>query len=133
MHSGKLEFLALKWAITEKVHDNLLNGLEFEVVTDNNPLTYVLTSAKLNATGLRWVAELANFRFSIRYRSGKKHVDADYLSRHPMEEFLKLREDADKVVKSVDRNILMQDAYRRENTIKHVKVDMVELKGEPTQ
>ena len=48
----KLEFLALKWAITDKFHD-YLHGANFEVVTDNNPLTYVLTSAKLDASGHR--------------------------------------------------------------------------------
>ena len=46
----KLEFLALKWAVTEKFHDYLY-GNEFTVMTDNNPLTYVLSSAKLDATG----------------------------------------------------------------------------------
>ena len=76
----KLEFLAMKWAITDKFKD-LLYGHQFEVVTDNNPLTYVLTSAKLDATGQRWIAELATFDFSIKYRSGKKNQDADALSR----------------------------------------------------
>jgi hypothetical protein len=46
----KLEFLALKWAITEKFSDYLLNN-KFTVYTDNNLLTYVLSSAKLDATG----------------------------------------------------------------------------------
>ena len=46
----KLEFLALKWAICEKFRDYLY-GSKFEVLTDNNPLTYVLTTAKLDATG----------------------------------------------------------------------------------
>lgn len=55
----KLEFLALKWAITEKFYDNLY-GANFEVVTDNNPLTYVFTTAKLDATEQRWLAELSN-------------------------------------------------------------------------
>ena len=32
----------------------------FDVYTDNNPLTYVLTTAKLDAMGHRWVAGLAN-------------------------------------------------------------------------
>ena len=36
-HSTKLEFLALKWAITEQ--------------TDNNPLTYIMTTPNLDATG----------------------------------------------------------------------------------
>ena len=47
----KLEFLALKWAITDKFHEYLY-GAKFQVFTDNNPLTYVLTTAKLDATGI---------------------------------------------------------------------------------
>ena len=31
----------------------------FTLYTENNRLTYVLSSAKLNSTGHRWVAELA--------------------------------------------------------------------------
>ena len=48
----KLEFLALKWAITDKFHEYLY-GSGFQVYTDNNPLTYVLTMAKLDVTGHR--------------------------------------------------------------------------------
>ena len=89
LHSGKLEFLALKWAITERFSDYLRYGPPFEVFTDNNPLTYVLTTAKLNAVGMRWVNELAEFQFTIHYRRGKENVDADYLSRRslPIKEF----------------------------------------------
>ena len=46
----KLEFLALKWAITDKFCAYLY-GAEFQVFADNNLLTYVLTTAKLDATG----------------------------------------------------------------------------------
>ncbi|KAJ7985270.1 hypothetical protein DPEC_G00350330 [Dallia pectoralis] len=84
LHSGKLEFLALKWAVTEKFRDYLYYAPTFTVFSDNNPLTYVLSSAKLNATGCRWVAELADFHFTIRYRPGKENVDADSLSRMPV-------------------------------------------------
>ena len=48
----KLEFLALKWLITERFHEYLYGG-HFQVYTDNNPLTYILTTAKLVATGQR--------------------------------------------------------------------------------
>ena len=48
----KLEFLHLMWAVTDKFHDYLY-GNNFTVYTDNNPLTYVLSSAKLDATGHR--------------------------------------------------------------------------------
>ena len=75
----KLEFLALKWAITDKFHEYLY-GSEFQVFTDNNPLTYGLTTAKLDATGHRWDAALSNYTFSITYKPGKGHVDADALS-----------------------------------------------------
>ena len=78
----KLEFLALKWAITEKFYDYLY-GNNFIVFTDNNPLTYVLSSAKLDATGQRWISSLAEFNFTISYRPGLKNGDADSLSRIP--------------------------------------------------
>ena len=80
----KLEFLALKWAVTERFHEYLYGG-NFEVYTDNNPLTYVLTTAKLDATGQRWIASLANYDFKIHYQSGKSNIDADALSRIPWE------------------------------------------------
>ena len=82
----KLEFLALKWVVCEKFHDYLY-GSQFEVIIDNNPLTYVLTTAKLDATGQRWVAALSGYKFSIKYRR-KNNAYADRLSRckHPQEE-----------------------------------------------
>ena len=85
LHSGKLEFLAMKWAICERFREYLYYAPSFVVYTDNNPLTYVLTTAKLNATTHRWVAELADFNFSIRYRPGKLNGDADGLSRMPLD------------------------------------------------
>jgi transposase InsO family protein len=78
----KLEFLALKWAVSEKFHDYLY-GQKFTILTDNNPLTYVLTSAKLDATSHRWVAALASYDFSILYRPGVNNADADGMSRLP--------------------------------------------------
>ena len=77
----KLEFLALKWAVCEKFHEYLYGSKSFEVFTDNNPLTCVLTSAKLDACGQRWVAKLANYNFSIKYRCGVSNTEADALSR----------------------------------------------------
>ena len=76
----KLEFLSLKWAVSEKYHDYLY-GATFEVITDNNPLTYVFTTAKLDATGQRWLAALSNYNCTIKYRSGKNNADEDGLSR----------------------------------------------------
>jgi hypothetical protein len=51
-----------------------------------------LSTAKLNVTGLRWVGELADLNFTIRYRPGKANADADTLSRVPkdMDNYMKL-------------------------------------------
>lgn len=81
----KLEFLALKWAVTEKNYD-FLYGCSFTVVTDSNPLTYLLTTAKLDAVSYRWLAALSTFSFKLQYRAGKQNIDADSLSRRPQGE-----------------------------------------------
>ena len=75
----KLEFLTLKWAVVKKFHEYLY-GLTFDVHTDNNPLTYILTMAKLDAASHCWVTSLANYNFRPHYRAGKTNTDADALS-----------------------------------------------------
>jgi hypothetical protein len=72
----KLEFLALKWAVADK----FLDYLTANKFVDNNPLTYVLTSAKLDATGQRWASALGEFDFGIIYRAGLRNADADAMS-----------------------------------------------------
>ena len=81
LHSGKLEFLALKWSITEAFKCYLYHAPNFRVLTDNNPLAYVMSTAKLNATGMQWVGELAEYHFDIKYRPGRVSADVDTLSR----------------------------------------------------
>ena len=83
LYFGKLEFLALKWAVSDNFRDYSYYSPKFIVYTDNNPLTYVFTFAKLNTTGLRWVGELSEFEFEIRYRLGRLNADADTPSRMP--------------------------------------------------
>ncbi|KAJ8012560.1 hypothetical protein DPEC_G00044120 [Dallia pectoralis] len=68
----KLEFLALKWAMTEKFREYLL-GQKCVVYTDNNPLSY-LSTAKLGALEQRWAAQLSDFDFTIKYRPGRSMV-----------------------------------------------------------
>lgn len=93
------EFLALKWAVTEKFKDYLY-GHHFHVLTDSNPLTYVTSTAKLNATDHRWLASLATFNFTISYRAGKINGDADGLSCLPRDDHHDIeRTPADEYVK----------------------------------
>ena len=56
-----------------------LYGNNFVMYMDNYPLTYVLNSAKLDATGHHWVAGLGSYNFALNYQSGKVDVDAPSL------------------------------------------------------
>ena len=47
MHAGKPEFLALKWAVCNHFRDYLYYAPNFCVYTDNNSLTYVLSTESL--------------------------------------------------------------------------------------
>lgn len=67
-------------------YSDYLQGKEFTVYTDNNPLTYVLSNAKLDSTGHRWVSALASYNFKILYSPGKCNSDADGLSQLNHEE-----------------------------------------------
>jgi transposase InsO family protein len=108
--SMKLELLALKWAITEKFPDYLA-GNPFQVYTDNNPLCYIQTSAKLKAVEQRWVSELASFRFSIKYRPGRLNGSADGLSRRPNTEYYSL--DEEEVTDALGVTIIPMDLQQK--------------------
>ena len=78
--STKLEFLALKWAITEHFKEYLLYQ-PFIVKTDNNPLTYIMTTPNLDATGHQWVEALPKFNFQLEYQKGWENAVGDALSQ----------------------------------------------------
>ena len=82
-HSSKLEFLAFKWSVMEHFKEYLAYA-PFVVKMDNNPLTYVLTTPNLDATGHRWVSALASFEFALEYQKGADNGAADALSRAPI-------------------------------------------------
>ena len=79
-HSSKLEFLALKWAITEQFREYLQYRL-FTVLKDNNLLTYILTTPNLDALGHRWVTALISYNMTIKFLKGSDNKVADALSR----------------------------------------------------
>ena len=81
-HSSKLEFLALKWAMTDQFKE-YLRYKPFTMCMDNNPLTYVMTTPNLDAIGHRWVATLAGYNMMIEYLKGADNKVADILSHVP--------------------------------------------------
>ncbi|RXN17163.1 Retrovirus-related Pol polyprotein from transposon 412 [Labeo rohita] len=118
----KLEFLALKWAITEKFQDYLY-GSSFLVVTDSNPLTYILTSAKLDAMSYRWLAALSTFDFQLQYRAGKQNQDADGLSRRPhsrLPDDALSQKEVERIQQFTKRHLGSEHVTMNENTVKAI-------------
>ena len=74
-HSTKLEFLAVKWC--SKHFQTYLLGRCFKVHTDNNPLTYFLTSPNMDVMKQRWIHKLAQYDFSLEYQKGKNNTVAE--------------------------------------------------------
>ena len=81
-HSSKLEFLALKWAVTDQFKEYLWYR-PFTVRMDNNLLTYVMTTPNLDAIGHQWVAAMAGYNMTIEYLKGADNKVADLMSWVP--------------------------------------------------
>ena len=79
-HCSKLEFLALKWALTKQFR-GYLQYQPFLIRTNNNLLTYVLMTPNLDAVGHRWIAAMAGYNFEIQYICGSDNKVANALSR----------------------------------------------------
>ena len=133
LHSGKLEFLALKWAVTEKFANYLGYGVKSTIYTDNNPLTYIMTSAKLNATGMRWVADLSAYDFELKYRPGKSNGDADGLSRNPSSDIESLeRECTERCDREILASILTGDRDMDDTHCNAISVDTMNFPSLPS-
>ena len=68
-------------AVCNQFKDYLYYAPHFHIYTDNNPVTYIVSTGRLTATGQRWVNELAEFCFSLHYKPGKHNTIAETLSR----------------------------------------------------
>ena len=89
-HSSKVEFLMWKWSVTEHFKEYLAY-VPFIVCTNNNPLTYMLTTPNLDVTGHCWVGALASYEFTLEYQKGLDNAAADVLSQ------VRVRHDKDTV------------------------------------
>ena len=131
----KLEFLAIKWCVTEKFREYLLGG-QFTILTDNNPLSYLQTS-KLSAADLRWASELAAFNFDIKYRSGKKNRAADALSRKPEELLMSVIQGTvlpSELMMMIQQEIVVQEEVKvAQINSQDCKIESMVLPGIPTE
>ena len=77
--ASELEGLAVVSAVLH--FDAYLITHPFLIETDHRALIFLNTAKQVNGRLARWVLKLQPFSFTIRYRPGSLHVNADTLSR----------------------------------------------------
>jgi RNase H-like domain found in reverse transcriptase/Reverse transcriptase (RNA-dependent DNA polymerase) len=73
------EAYAVIWAL--KKFRSWIFMSKVKVFSDHNPLSFLTEAAPKSAKLTRWALALQEFNVDFRYRSGRKHAAADFLSR----------------------------------------------------
>ena len=77
------EMLAAVWGV--KTFRIYLHGApKFKLVTDHQPLTYLMQNQNLTGQHARWALAMQEYDFEIVHRPGVTHQNADGLSRLPL-------------------------------------------------
>ena len=61
-----------------------LFGNSFHLVTDHEPLKWIMTTTKLTGKLARWSLLLQEYDFTVEHRKGVGNTNADCLSRYPL-------------------------------------------------
>ena len=78
----KLEFLALKWAITDRFYEYLYGG-QFDVYTDNNPLTYMSCISKTACFSVNCAPLSLQFGQNEELKGSNRSHPSEYDNRTP--------------------------------------------------
>ena len=76
------ECLAVVWATSH--FRPYLFGNSFHLVTDHQPLQWIMTTSKLTGKLARWSLLLQEYDFTVEHRKGVENTNADCLSRYPL-------------------------------------------------
>ncbi|KAJ9519684.1 hypothetical protein QJQ45_013313 [Haematococcus lacustris] len=75
------EMLAVVWAV--KTMRFYLHGRHFTIVTDHQPLSWLMSGQQHTGQVARWAMQLQEYDFTVKHRPGVTHQNADALSRSP--------------------------------------------------
>lgn len=86
---SQLDKEALSIIFGIKKFNQFLSGRQFMIFTDHKPLLGLFNPSKpisnhISPRMLRWSLMLGAYQYNIKYREGKKHQNADALSRLPL-------------------------------------------------
>lgn len=82
MSTTEREFLAVAWVV--KKFRPYVYGRPFDIITDHHSLCHMLKMKEPQDKLIDWILYLQQFNFTVKYKSGKTHLDADSLSRYPI-------------------------------------------------
>ena len=97
----KKEMLAMVYAIKHFRH--YLYGRPFTVRTDHNALKWLQSFKEPEGQVAIWLETLAQYDYKIEHRPGKRHQNADALSRNPLPVAVPVQEVATNAVGSSDQ------------------------------
>ena len=90
-HYATVEKEALALVFAVKHFREYLWGKKFYAIVDHAPLRYLLNHKEPSSRLMRWALLLQEYNFEILYRPGKKHSNADTLSRIPINAISEIR------------------------------------------
>ena len=79
------ELLAIVYSVV-KLRTYLI-GAGFDIITDHKALTFLNSTAYLNARLIRWSIILQQYDFTVSHCTGKDNIVADFFSRNPEGKF----------------------------------------------